>query len=147
MAAAPSPKRCVVEILGRPEGGLGETRPVVVSPSPSLEARRDLAATLHELVDTLIELAAVDRTPPTSTENDSPLLLNAVEAGKLLSVSRAKVLELAARGDIPSVRVGGSVRIPRDRLTTWITDRANQAVTASPTRLPAWVHVDRSQER
>jgi excisionase family DNA binding protein len=46
-----------------------------------------------------------------------------VETARLLSISRAKVLDLAARGQIPSIRIGGSVRIPRDRLTAWIDDR------------------------
>src|SRR5438067_1858742 len=105
-----------LEILRRPEGGLGETGPTVVSPSASAGAKRDVIATLNQLIDTLTGLAdAAPVTPPSSQSQDLPLLLNAVEAGRLLSISRAKVLDLAASGQIPSLRVGGSVRIPRDR--------------------------------
>ena len=74
-----------------------------------------------------------------------PLLLNAVEAGRVLSISRAKVLDLAARGQIPSIRIGGSVRIPRDRLTAWIAENA-QVEQKTSKGLPTWVRVNRSYE-
>src|SRR5438132_7712676 len=129
-----------LEILGRPEGGLGETGPPVVSPSVSAKARRDVVATLHQLIDTLTELAeAAPITPASSPSQDLPLLLNAVEAGRLLSISRAKVLDLAARGEIPSLRIGGSVRIPRDCLQTWIAGRTSSTRTTS-IPLPEWAH-------
>jgi excisionase family DNA binding protein len=112
-----------LEILGRPEGGLGETRPAVVSPSVLAKARRDVIATLHQLIDTLTAPEDEPRRDDASgVGRNLPLLLNAVEAGKLLSISRAKVLDMAARGQLPSIRVGGSVRFPRDRLISWIDD-------------------------
>src|SRR5947208_11773315 len=101
MPPPPPTPRPSLEILGRPEGGLGETGPTVVSPSVSAKARRDVVATLHQLIDTLTELAAAAAVKPASSPSqDQPLLLNAVEAGRLLSISRAKVLDLAARGEI-----------------------------------------------
>ena len=121
MAAHSSPKRHKLAVTRRPERGLGETGPVVVSPSGPLPTKRDVAATVHELVDTLLALASVDRPPAPAPAGDLPLLLNAVEAGKLLSISRSKVLDLAACGHLPSLRVGGSVRIPRDQLVEWIS--------------------------
>jgi excisionase family DNA binding protein len=42
-----------------------------------------------------------------------PIFLRVVEAAKLLNISRAKAYALAASGDLPSVRIGTSVRIPR----------------------------------
>ena len=135
-----------LEILARPEGGLGETGPTVVSPSASAGAKRDVIATLNQLIDTLTGLAdAAPVTPPSSQSQDLPLLLNAVEAGRLLSISRAKVLDLAASGQIPSLRVGGSVRIPRDRLTAWVAEHTNFE-PKSTKRLPNWVRVNRSHE-
>src|SRR2546430_2612728 len=125
MTPTPTTTRPSLEILGRPEGGLGETGPSVVSPSVSAKARRDVVATLHLLIDTLTELAdAAPVTPSSSPSQDLPLLLNAVEAARLLSISRAKVLDLAARGEIPSLRIGGSVRIPRTLLHAWIADNS-----------------------
>src|SRR5438132_12428983 len=133
-------RRPSLEILGRPEGGLGETGPTVVSPSRADAAQRDVLATLHRLIDTLTELANERPREESVAEGcHLPLLLNAVEAGQLLSISRAKVLDLAARGEIPSVRIGGSVRIPRDSLQTWIADRANSTSTTS-IPLAAWAH-------
>src|SRR5438067_13214283 len=115
-----------VEIIGRPEGGLGETGPTVVSPSVSANAKRDVVATLHQLIDALTDLADIGPVTPTSSPaQDLPLLLNAVEAGRLLSISRAKVLDLAARGQMPSMRIGSSVRIPRDSLQKWIVVRTS----------------------
>jgi excisionase family DNA binding protein len=136
-----------VEIIGRPEGGLGETGPLVVSPSPTTKARRDVVATLHQLLDTLTELANdVPEATAASPIDNLPLLLNALEAGRLLSISRSKVLDLAARGQIPSIRIGGSVRIPRDLLITWIDGQARDAVGSSVPRIPAWARVNRSEE-
>src|SRR5437660_1041889 len=140
MRPAAATRRPSLEILQRPEGGLGETGPTVVSPSVSANAKRDVVATLHQLIDALTDLADIGPVTPTSSPaQDLPLLLNAVEAGRLLSISRAKVLDLAARGEIPSLRIGGSVRIPRDSLQTWIAVRTNTASTTS-IPLPEWAH-------
>jgi len=144
----PSTPRRNLEILRRPEGGAGGTGPPVVPPADSAKARRGVVETLHQLIDTLIELddacpAGIGGSPMLQL----PLLITAIEAGKLLSLSRAKVLELAARGQIPSLRVGGSVRIPRDRLIEWIGDQSRDPRDVSAKQLPAWVRVDRSHER
>ena len=126
-----------LEILRRPEGGAGGTGPPVVPPAGPAKARRDVVATLYELIDTLMGPDdAGDEAVQTAPEARLPLLLNAIQAGALLSISRSKVLDLAARGKIPSIRVGGSVRIPRDRLIDWIEDRCQQhkGLTTSPIR-------------
>ena len=47
-------------------------------------------------------------------------LLRPSEAAELLSISRSKAYELIAAGVLPSVRVGGSVRVPAARLQAWI---------------------------
>jgi len=50
---------------------------------------------------------------------DRPVLLRVDEAARLLAVSRSHIYELINRGDVPVVRLGGSVRVPRvaiDRL-------------------------------
>lgn len=52
-----------------------------------------------------------------------PLLLHVSEAAELLGLSRSKTYELVAAGVIPSVKIGKSVRIPRQELLDWI--RAN----------------------
>lgn len=53
----------------------------------------------------------------------TPVLMKAGEVAALLNLGRSTVFELIARGDIPSIRVGRSVRVPRDRLQEWIETR------------------------
>jgi excisionase family DNA binding protein len=49
-----------------------------------------------------------------------PIVLRVSEAALLLEISRSKAYELVAAGQIPSVRLGGSVRVPLDQLRAWI---------------------------
>jgi excisionase family DNA binding protein len=51
------------------------------------------------------------------------LLLRPVEAAEVISVGRSKVYELIASGDLPSIRIGASVRVPVDALKAWISQR------------------------
>jgi excisionase family DNA binding protein len=56
---------------------------------------------------------------------EGALLLRPAEAAALLAVSRTRVYELAARGDLPGViRLGGSVRIHRPTLEAWLREEA-----------------------
>ena len=52
-----------------------------------------------------------------------PLLLNADEAATLLGIGRTKVFEMIASGDLPAVRFGRCVRVPRERLVSWIDEQ------------------------
>ena len=58
------------------------------------------------------------------------LLLRVDEAAKLLGIGRSKTYQLIARGELPHMRVGGSVRVPVEALRDWIRRRteANQEV-------------------
>jgi len=148
MTRSASTPRGNLETLERPEGGAGGTGPPVVPPAVPAQARRDVVATLHQLIDTLTELSeSPGRSNAASLPSNLPLLLTAVEAGKLLSISRSKVLDLATRGHLPSLRIGGSVRIPREALVEWIADRTNGVQTGGVTREPEWARVDRDPDR
>jgi excisionase family DNA binding protein len=48
------------------------------------------------------------------------LLLRPVEAAELIGVGRSKLYQLLACGDLPSIRIGSSVRVPLDKLREWI---------------------------
>ncbi len=148
MTRAASTKRPSLEVLGRPEGDAGGTRPIVVPPATQIAPIQQVVTTLHQLIDTLNELSkpAIGQIPAAPPPN-SPLLLDAREAGRLLSVSRSKVLDLAARGTLPSIKVGGSVRIPRERLLTWIEERVATPELLTKQWLPAWARPDRDFER
>lgn len=50
-------------------------------------------------------------------------LMRVEEAADLLQIGRTKVYELMARHELPVVRIGRSVRIPRRGLQEWIVER------------------------
>jgi len=56
-----------------------------------------------------------------------PLLLRATEAAKLLGLGRSKVFAMVAAGELPVIRLGRSVRIPRQALERWIRDQTIEA--------------------
>jgi excisionase family DNA binding protein len=41
----------------------------------------------------------------------------------LLAIGRSKAYEMAARGELPTVRIGKALRVPLSRLEAWIKDR------------------------
>jgi excisionase family DNA binding protein len=51
---------------------------------------------------------------------DSPALLRPEETAEMLGISRSKTYSLLAAGELPSVRVGRSVRVNRKALMAWI---------------------------
>jgi excisionase family DNA binding protein len=51
------------------------------------------------------------------------LLLRPAEAAEAIGIGRSKLYELLASGDLPSIRIGGSVRVPVDALREWIARR------------------------
>jgi excisionase family DNA binding protein len=53
------------------------------------------------------------------------LLLRADEAAVVLGIGRTKVFEMLASGELPAIRIGRCVRIPKDRLERWIDEQAN----------------------
>jgi excisionase family DNA binding protein len=63
----------------------------------------------------------------TTTER---LLLRPAECADAIGVSRSKTYDLIATGEIPSIRVGGSVRVPVAELREWIGRRLADEVAA-----------------
>ena len=51
------------------------------------------------------------------------LLLRPEEAAETLGIGRSKTYELLASGELPSIKVGRSMRVPTDALRAWIRDR------------------------
>ena len=52
--------------------------------------------------------------------DDDKLLYKVPRAAELLDTSRSKTYELVASGEIPSIRLGGSIRVPAQALRDWI---------------------------
>jgi len=57
---------------------------------------------------------------PSATESSQPVLLYVSEAAKMLALSRARVYQMVASGEVPHVRFGKAVRIPRAALLRYI---------------------------
>src|ERR1700674_268823 len=58
-----------------------------------------------------------------------PLLVRPVEAARLLGIGRSKLFEMVARNELPVIRLGRCVRIPRRELATWV-DRSLETESA-----------------
>lgn len=53
------------------------------------------------------------------------MLLKPTEAAETLGIGRTRVYEMLACGELPSLRIGRSIRIPLAGLQKWIADRSN----------------------
>jgi excisionase family DNA binding protein len=63
------------------------------------------------------------------------LLLRPAEVAAALGLGRSKVYELIGRGVLPSIRIGGSVRVPVTELRSWIAAQLdNQQATQGADR-------------
>lgn len=62
--------------------------------------------------------------PVSTSEQATRLLLDSREVATLLGLGRTKVFELMAAGDLPVIRIGRSVRVPREALIAWIRQTA-----------------------
>ncbi len=54
------------------------------------------------------------------------LLLRPAEAAEAIGIGRSKIYELLASGELPSVRIGCSVRVPLDALRVWIARQVTE---------------------
>jgi excisionase family DNA binding protein len=57
-----------------------------------------------------------------------PFLLRPVEAARLLGIGRSKLFEMLARNELPVIRLGRCVRIPRRELAMWVVQRLEAEV-------------------
>lgn len=62
------------------------------------------------------------------------LLLRPEEAADLLWIGRSKVYELIGTGELASVRIGASRRIPAEALSEFVRRLSNRVPTPSLTR-------------
>ena len=70
--------------------------------------------------DNNADIGERDHATPTA---GGPLLLTALEAAQLLCVGRTSVYELIATGDLETVHIGRSMRIPADSVQAFVALR------------------------
>jgi len=51
------------------------------------------------------------------------LLLKPMEAAEAIGVGRSRIYEMLTTGEMPSVRIGRSIRVPVRALNQWVEDR------------------------
>ena len=80
-------------------------------------------------------LAAKAPASEATTDLDT-LAFSAETVAERLEISRAKVYELFARGELPVVRIDGSTRVPAAALARWLAERTliGEAAKPDPTR-------------
>jgi excisionase family DNA binding protein len=71
-----------------------------------------------------------------------PLLLKAGDVAKLLGLGRSKVFTMLAVGELPVVRIGRSVRVPRAALDDWIAEHTQHASGRSGDAGPLFVDAE-----
>lgn len=76
--------------------------------------KRDTNNNVSNNVSDGIELSAV------TNVSNLPLALTVLEAGQVLRVGRSVTYELVRSGQLRSVRIGRSIRIPRDALVEYL---------------------------
>lgn len=62
----------------------------------------------------------------TPVDLEPAMLLRAEEAARMLGLGRSKVFQMLAAGELPVVRIGRCVRIPRDELREWIKRKGQE---------------------
>ena len=58
-------------------------------------------------------------------------LITVVEAAEVLRISRNLAYDLVARGEMPHVRLGRIIRVPRKSLEDWIARQTVETVNGS----------------
>lgn len=61
---------------------------------------------------------------------ESPDLLRVRDVATELGVSRSRVYQLLRAGEIPAVRVGGAIRIPKGAWRAWLDEQRDRALKA-----------------
>lgn len=51
------------------------------------------------------------------------MALRVADVAKLLSISRSHAYEMVRTGELPHVRIGNAVRVPRRALEAWLDQR------------------------
>jgi len=92
------------------------------------QARGGHGATRSERVPPI----ATPQVPAGDIDGDHPLLVDSREVARLLGISRTKAFEMMARAELPVVRIGRCVRVPRDGLALWIASKTVSSDDSDP---------------
>jgi excisionase family DNA binding protein len=74
--------------------------------------------------------------PVGSEAADRSLLLDSRAVAELLGLGRTKVFQMMANGELPVIRIGRCVRVPRSGLESWIATRTEISEVRDDRRPP-----------
>jgi excisionase family DNA binding protein len=57
---------------------------------------------------------------------ERPMLMRVIEVAQELRLARSHVYQLIQSGQLPAVRIGRSVRVPRSALEAWVQERTSE---------------------
>ena len=60
--------------------------------------------------------------PHGAARSEQKVLLDSRDVARLLGLGRTKVFEMMARSELPVIRIGRCVRVPREALMEWISN-------------------------
>ena len=60
--------------------------------------------------------------------SEESLVLSVVEAGRLINCGRNKAYELARTGQLPTIRLGRKLVVPRAAFVRWLAEAGSQKV-------------------
>lgn len=62
------------------------------------------------------------------------LLLKPMDVAHVLGISKSKVYELLSTGELPSIRIGKSIRVSTEDLRKWVASRTQSEAIHMPFR-------------
>lgn len=109
------------------------TRAASMSPTPAsaVDALRQAVAELHTAVEMIArenDALRARHERAAAVSGDGPLLLSVPQVAKLISVGTSTCWRMVQDGELPSIKFGGSRRIPREWLERWVEEQAAAAV-------------------
>jgi excisionase family DNA binding protein len=60
--------------------------------------------------------------------NEEQQLLKPSDLAPMFGISVSRVYQMISAGELPSVRVGGAIRIPRGAWNKWLADQGDRAM-------------------
>jgi excisionase family DNA binding protein len=81
---------------------------------------------------------------PPAPLSEQPWLLDSRTVSRLLGISRTKTFQMMATAELPTVRIGRCVRVPREALLLWLIRQAQPATTAEAV---SWLRPSLSKSR
>jgi len=125
-ATARGPRRIVADPSGRSAGQLA----IVVDPLYWSTEARELADAMRRAADESagapLTRRGADRLTSGAANTQDRLTMTVEEAAAALGISRALAYEAVQHGDIPCIRIGRRILVPRSRLMKML-DASNEA--------------------